>query len=100
MSEKKEIKVAKIVIKMGNKEAELDIQEVKDLKKVLDELFPEPEIQIVERNRWYPYYPVSPRDYYCPKWEITWCGTSNDYVHEGDSYVHEGDTQVMYLTHK
>lgn len=51
-------KINKINITVGSNELELTLEQARDLKKILDELFPAPYIPsapiIIERDRWIP----------------------------------------------
>ena len=57
-----EIKVEQIVIKIGEKEILLNVDEAKELRKVLDDLFGDKVTTIIN----YPQYP-----YWYGKWEIS-----------------------------
>ena len=63
------VEIEKIIIKVGDKELSLSVDEAKELKTILNELFAEKEIVyspiIIEKFRRYVY----------PHWEIT-CGES------------------------
>ena len=87
-----EVKVERIVIKIGDKEHEFSMEEAKELQKLLNDLLGEKEViyipysqpviypqpVYVEPYRYIPYYPerTAPNPYINP-WIIT-CGTGDD----------------------
>lgn len=72
MKEKK-IGVSKIVIQMGDKEATLTVEQVKELRDVLDNLLGEKVIErVIERDKWWYVEP-----YIYPRyWTVTSTNTS------------------------
>lgn len=73
---KEQIKVTKIEIRIGNKTLSLSPEEMKELKEILNDTFPNP-VQIyppapiiIERPV-YPHWPWR-------TWDVTWAGSSND----------------------
>lgn len=93
---KDKIKIDKIVISFGDKEIEGDIEELKELKEVLDKLFPEKELHIIREKEYckpYIWHPLIDYDY---PYTIT-CGTSH-WEATCKFTNNTNDTQTMYLS--
>ena len=85
----KDVQISKITIKIGNKEAELTVEQAIELQEALTNLLgiqPEKETIYVDRPYVYPTYPTYPTyPYDWQKWEhvkiypdITWTYTSGN----------------------
>jgi len=80
MSKKEAIKIESVTIKLGEISADLSIEEARQLKEALDEIFPsqvEP-VQIHWSHQ--PYY-ITTEDY--PKWTFTGTSAQLSVEHEG-----------------
>lgn len=79
----KKIEVSKIVIKIGDKEAELTIEQAKELKDVLGELFGKDHERIYIPQP----YPVYPTPYIYPRWEVTYTDNGTRTIDSGINSV-------------
>ncbi len=67
----------KIKLKIKDVEIELTEKEAKELKEILNEIYPEKEIKVIKEKEYipYPYYPpiiINPEPYKWDQWEVTW----------------------------
>jgi hypothetical protein len=79
-------KIKKIVLQIGEKEIELSLDEAKELKKILGDLFKEKETVYVPSP--YPVYPYFPNI-----WRVTYNPLDN-----GITYVSSGSSTSATLT--
>jgi hypothetical protein len=54
------VEITKITIKVGDKQAELTVQEAKELHRILDEMFKRQDVTYVPVYPTLPYYPIYP----------------------------------------
>jgi hypothetical protein len=73
----KQVKISKIGIDINNKKLELSLKEARELKKILEELFPEP----IREKEYIPWYPVVAANWKRYSWAVTTdsktCGSDN-----------------------
>jgi len=95
----KQVKVDRIVIKIGNKEISLDLDEAKELKEILADMFGGvKEIIREEHYHPYPYIWYEYKVHATPTWTIKYGDslTTNTTTYSG--YSTNGTINTLYLT--
>lgn len=68
------IAISKIEIQIGKNKMELSIEEAQELKKILNETFPEKEFQFIPSTP-VVIYPSCPQQRRWNDWQVTWTGS-------------------------
>ena len=71
---KDEVKISKIVVKIGDKELNLSLEEARELQNILENLFASKEIKVIRDIEYIPYRVNIP---YTPPNPIWWCTTTS-----------------------
>jgi hypothetical protein len=96
------VKINKVVLKIGEKEVNLSVDDAKELMRLLMDTFGEKETkvitipQIIEREV-YPWEIHYIPPYYYPPWKVTWGGTTAGYS-TGTSITFQNDSGNSYIS--